>query len=264
MKPIRALVVDDEPLALGRMTGALRIVPDVEVVGATTSAASAVNLIASLRPDALFLDVTMPGLDGFDVIARIPAVDRPAVVFVTAYEKFAANAFEAEAIDYLLKPVSPERLSRALDRVRQWLGGRANAGGPDVHGRSEALAANEPALWSHRHNSFERVPVPDIIWVEAQGDYVRLHTREGGGLVRATLSELEKKLGTRHFIRVHRSAICRKDAIVKIRRKLTGALAVTLANGDEAPLGRTYSGGLRAFLTHIATDGEVDLRTRNS
>ena len=197
----------------------------------------------------------MPRLDGFSVLARLSTLDRPAIVFVTAHAGFAAKAFEVEAVDYLLKPVSRDRLRDAIRRARLWLD---REGGLTRHYDTAAMmassASGEDSLWVHRHQTFDRVAIDDIVWIEAQGDYVQIHTRDGGGMARTTLHELERVLNPSNFIRIHRSAICRKSAIVRVQRKATGAVTATLVNGDEAPVGRTYSGGLRSFLDLIRGD----------
>jgi DNA-binding LytR/AlgR family response regulator len=253
MSALRALLVDDEPLALRRLSACLREIEGVEVIGATTSSRQAVTMIDSLHPDMVFLDIAMPGLDGFDVAKRHDPQNRPAIVFVTAYDRHAVRAFSEDAADYLLKPVAPQRLGEAVGRARHWLEGRGalRAPAPD-----EARLQDTDSLWVHRRREFARVTIGDIIWVEAEGDYVRLHAEHesGGGLVRMTLSALEARLDADAFIRVHRSAICRTGAIVAVRRNTTGALSATLANGEVAPVGRAYGQGLRALLKRIRTD----------
>ena len=255
MRPLRALLVDDEPLAVRRLTLALADVDDVEIVESTTSARRAIALIASLQPDIVFLDIAMPGLNGFDVVESSAA--SPAIVFVTAYENHAVRAFGIDAADYLLKPVAPERLRIAVERARTWLAGRAATSGAGEKAQVEAPAP-PPAtdsLWVHRHQEFVRVPIDQIVWIEAHGDYVKIHADNGGGLMRTTLTALEEKLDPRKFIRVHRSAICRRSAVTGLRRQATGALTVSLANGDRAPVGRTYSSGLRVLLKRMRDDG---------
>lgn len=252
MTPLRALLVDDEPLALRRLSVALAEIAGVEVIETTTSARTAPDLIQRLQPDIVFLDIAMPGLDGFEVIRQLPGSPRPAIVFVTAYATHAVQAFDIDAVDYLLKPVAPDRLATAVERARAWIAGREGLA-RDVAAADRALLtlAGEDSLWTHRHQEFVRVPIDQIAWLEAEGDYVRIHADNGGGLVRTTLSALEARLDPDHFIRVHRSAICRRSAITGLRRKATGALSVSLANGDRAPVGRTYSSGLRALLKRI-------------
>ena len=253
MRPLRALLVDDEPLAVRRLTLALADIDDVEIVESTTSARRAIALIASLEPDIVFLDIAMPGLNGFDVVER--SASSPAIVFVTAYENHAVRAFGVDAADYLLKPVAPERLRVAVERARNWLAGRAATSETGEEGQALTPPLNADSLWVHRHQEFVRVPLDQITWIEAHGDYVKIHADNGGGLMRTTLTALETRLDPRRFIRVHRSAICRRDAVTGLRRQATGALTVSLANGDRAPVGRTYSSGLRVLLKRVRDDG---------
>lgn len=250
MSPLRALLVDDEPLALRRLSACLREIEGVEVVGATTSSRQAVTMIGALHPDMVFLDIAMPGLDGFDVARRRGSGARPAIVFVTAYDRHAVRAFAEDAADYLLKPVAPERLGEAVGRARHWLAGRA---GPRAAADGAGRLADEDGLWVHRRREFARARIGDIRWIEAEGDYVRLHMAAdgGGGLVRMTLSALEARLDPDAFIRVHRSVICRTAAIAALRRTATGALVATLADGETVPVGRAYGRGLRALLKRI-------------
>jgi two-component system response regulator AlgR len=239
MAPLRALLVDDEALAVRRLARSLEQVPDVEVAGATTSAREALALIAAYPPDLLFLDISMPGLTGFELVERLPPAARPAIIFVTAYDAYAVQAFDVSAADYLMKPFAQPRLEEAVERGRLWLRAR----------EAPAEAQTWPdALWVHRHRSFVRVPVEEIDWIEGHGDYARIHGHEFVGLARTTLTALEEKLDPARFIRTHRSAICRKGAIVRLQRKPSGAMIVLLANGDEAPVGRTFVAGLRALL----------------
>jgi two-component system response regulator AlgR len=235
---LRALLVDDEMLAIRRLSRSLERIPVVEIVGSTTSAREAVDLIGSAAPDLLFLDISMPGLTGFEVIERIAPDAQPAIVFVTAYDAHAVQAFDVSAADYLMKPFAQARLEEAVERGRLWL--RARTAPPARTGLD--------ALWIHRHREFVRVPVEEIDWIEGDGDYARIHGAHLTGLTRTTLTALADKLDPDRFIRVHRSAICRKAAIVGLKRRPTGAMSVLLANGDEAPVGRSYVPGLRALL----------------
>lgn len=245
MQILRALLVDDEALAIGRLSRSLDRVEGIEVVGATTSARQAIDLIESEAPDMVFLDISMPGLTGFEVVERIaPAGAHPAIIFVTAYDDHAVQAFDVAAADYLMKPFAQDRLAEAVDRGRLWLEARS----------ARASAAASPhrqpldSLWVHRHREFVRILVDEIDWIEAHGDYARIHGRHFIGLARTTLNALEERLDPKDFIRVHRSAICRKAAIATLRRKPTGAMSVMLANGDEAPVGRRFVPGLRALM----------------
>ena len=246
MAALRALLVDDEPLAIRRLARSLEEIDDVVVVGATTSSREAVSLISSEAPDLVFLDIAMPGLDGFEVVDRIAGEGQPAIVFVTAYDAHAVQAFDVAAADYLMKPFAQPRLAQAVERGRLWL-----------EARSARAAAPEPqpvdALWVHRHREIVRVPVDDIHWIEGHGDYARIHGQDFVALARATLTSLEAKLDRAGFVRVHRSAICRKTAIVALKRRATGAMTVLLANGEEAPVGRSFVPGLRALLKAVGS-----------
>jgi two-component system response regulator AlgR len=248
MAQLRALLVDDEPLAIRRLARSLEQVPGVEVVGATTSARQAVSLIDSEHPDMVFLDISMPGLSGFEVLERISPQEHPAVVFVTAYDSHAVQAFDVAAADYLMKPYAQDRLAEAVGRGRLWLEARA------AQSAAESAPAGAPldSLWVHRRNEFVRVPVGEVSWIEAEGDYVKIHGSRQTGLARATLVSLERRLDRDQFVRVHRSAICRRAAIVSLRRKPSGAVCVLLDIGDEAPVGRAYVPGLRAMLRRVA------------
>ncbi|QNA85295.1 response regulator transcription factor [Sphingomonas sp. So64.6b] len=253
MKRLRAILVDDEQLALTRLRHTLDEVGGVEVVAATTRAREALAMIGDVRPDLVFLDIAMPGLTGFDIVERLAGDTMPAVIFVTAFDSHAVRAFGVDAVDYLLKPVAPDRLAMAIGRARTWLSGRAIHAGPGPDPAPDSQAPIE-SLWTHRHREVLRVRIDDIEWVEAHGDYVRLHTNDGrGGLVRMTLSALEVQLDDALFIRVHRSAICRRTAIAGLRRKTTGALAAAMASGVEAPVGRKFSGGLRQLIKRVDT-----------
>lgn len=250
MSALRAVLIDDEPLATRRLSATLAEIGEVEILGSSSNARRGVELVERLRPDVVFLDITMPGLDGFDVVARLPQPDTPAVIFVTAYDNRAVDAFAVDAVDYLLKPVAKDRLASSMARVRHWLGAR-DSGRDDAGAEASQPFVAEDSLWVHRHQEFVRVPIADIAWLEAQGDYVQIHAKGGGGLLRTTLNALEATLDPATFIRVHRSAICRRNAITALKRKPTGALAVSLVNGDWAPVGRTYGSGLRAMLKRL-------------
>ncbi|MES2055195.1 MAG: LytTR family DNA-binding domain-containing protein [Pseudomonadota bacterium] len=252
----RAILIDDEPLALARLDRALRPLDTIDIIGSTSKASEAMTMIDALQPDILFLDIAMPGLTGFDLVAKLPELNRPAIIFVTAFDSHAVRAFGIDAADYLMKPVALDRLAQAVDRAIYWLNGRtppveSNRGAESDDGNMGAPIEN---LWAHRHRETVRIKVDEIEWIEAQGDYVRLHTNDGrGGLVRMTLSALEAQLDHAVFIRVHRSAICRRSAIAGLRRKATGALAALLTSGGEAPVGRKFSGGLRTLLRRLDT-----------
>jgi two-component system response regulator AlgR len=249
MQRLRAILVDDEPPAIRRLSRALAQVPGVEVVGSTTSARDAVALIGTERPDLVFLDIAMPGLTGFEVLKRIPPEVQPAVIFVTAYDAHAVQAFDVAAVDYLLKPIAQARLEEAVERGRLWFEARAASGI-----RPPPL----DSLWIHRRRAFVRIWLEEVEWIEGHGDYAKVHARESTGLTRTTLKALEEQLDPEQFVRVHRSAICRREAIVSLHRKPTGALYVLLVSGAEAPVGRRYMRSLRALLRAMGEGNEAD------
>lgn len=240
---LRALLVDDEALAIRRLSRSLEGIEGVEVVGSTTSARDAVSMIDAERPDLIFVDIAMPGLSGFEMIERIDPSVRPAIIFVTAHDEHAVQAFDIAAADYLLKPVSEARLEQGVEKARLWLDART--------GPLEPAKEGLDSLWAHSRREFVRIPVDEIDWIEGNGDYARIHGRHAQGLARTTLTALEQRLDPGRFIRTHRSAICRRAAIVRLRRKPSGAMSVVLANGGEAPVGRTFVPGLRALLREV-------------
>ena len=242
MPALRAIVVDDEMLAVRRLVRALNRVEGVDVAGSTTSARAGLAMIDAENPDILFVDISMPGLTGFELVERMAPATAPAIVFVTAFDAYAVQAFDIAAADYLLKPVAQARLEEAVARARLWLRART----AQAAGRREI-----DSLWIHRHREFVRLPLDEVDWIEGHGDYARVHGRHFAGLVRTTLTALEERLDPAKFIRTHRSAICQRQAIVTLRRKVTGAMTVVLANGDEAPVGRSYVPGLRALMKRV-------------
>jgi two-component system response regulator AlgR len=241
-EPLRAFLLDDEAPALRRLEIALAGIADVEVIGSSQSARGAIQAIRALRPDLLFLDISMPGMSGFDVVNSMEPEYAPAVVFVTAFDEHAVRAFGVDAVDYLLKPVAPERLLKAVQRAR-------DAKEADALRRSARPASGSAftsELWASRNRGQVRIAIADVDWIEAERDYLRLHTADGDALLRMTLSAIQSQLDPEQFVRVHRSAICRRDAIVALRRGPTGAVTISLRSGDEVPVGRIYLRALRA------------------
>ncbi len=231
----RALIVDDEPLARVSVRTLLAREPDVTIVGECADGASAVHAIRSLRPDLVFLDVQMPGLDGFGVIREIGVAAMPTTVFVTAYDTFAVRAFEARALDYLVKPFSDERFAATLTRAREHRIARDLAG----------LLADRAA--SGRYTTHVLVPagtrtlvvpVDTIDWIGADDYYAVLHVGERCHLLRQTLTALAAELDPRIFIRVHRSAIVNVRFIRALERGKDGSAAIVLADGATLPVSR--------------------------
>lgn len=235
----RVAVVDDEPLVREGMTDFLTTQPDVELVGEARDGLAAVKLIERRHPDLVFLDVQMPGLDGFGVLNALAPDALPAVVFITAYDQYALRAFDVHAVDYLLKPFDRARLATALERARARL-----ANGDWHKGISGLLAAMRPrhltrlAVRSRNRTYF--VDVADVDWFEGAGNYVRLHVGERVHLVRATLKHLAARLDPERFQRIHRSTILNVGRLSEIRSLTTGDCRIVLESGAELTLSRTY------------------------
>jgi two-component system LytT family response regulator len=250
---IRVAIVDDEPVAREGVRLWLAREADVTVVGEAGSPAEAATMILRERPDLLFLDVQMPGGDGFDVIENVSAEHLPEVVFVTAHERHAVRAFEVSALDFLLKPVPEERFVLALDRARRELARGAEREGP---GRLSALldrvrgtrALDEPRMIERfavrKRDRFVIVPAADVLWIGAAANYAELHTGGGTHLVRSTMSELEAGLDPARFARIHRGTIVRVDQVREIIAASHGDYDVVLASGDVLKLSRRFRSNL--------------------
>lgn len=241
-KPLRVLIADDEPLAAERLQLLLAKAEGAQLVGTASDGESAVNLAQALEPDLLLLDIAMPGLDGIEVARALTThVPPPAVVFVTAFDQFAVAAFEIEAVDYLMKPVDPQRLQRALDRTRQYIDSRT----------TPALAARtSPWLeefWASDLSGLVRIAARDVDRVSAERDYMRLHVGRRSWLIHHSMSALEEGLDPELFTRLHRSAIVRKDFIAGFTRNPSGRWIARLSDGTEQPVGRLYSDRVRTI-----------------
>lgn len=254
---IRTLIVDDEPLARRGLELRLRDAADIEVVGQCSHGAEAVRVVAELRPTLMFLDVQMPGMDGFETLRAIAEAERPLVVFVTAYDQHAVQAFEACALDYLLKPVDPVRLAGSLQRVREALAERASLQHQqrllqllrEVSGKPELSL--DDTLQGDRLRSRDvlairdgqktlRVATTSIRWIEAAGDYMCVHTDRDTHVLRATLRELEQQLDAARFQRVHRSTIVNLERVRAMRSHINGEYFLELDCGHELKLSRSY------------------------
>ncbi len=256
---IRTLIVDDEPLARRGLELRLQDAGDVQIVGQCSNGREALNAIAELAPDLMFLDIQMPGLSGIDVVKQVPTESMPMVVFVTAFDKFAIDAFESHALDYLLKPVDEERLARALERVRaQWQQKQALAQREqlmaliaDLSGKGEiepeALAAvGQPVrryatmLPIRSGRETLRLDVATIDWIDAAGDYMCLHAGGQTHVLRATMKELEDMLDPSVFQRVHRSTIVNLARVRSLRPHVNGECFLRLQSGQEIKLSRSF------------------------
>ena len=241
-KPLRVLIADDEPLAAERLQLLLARADGAQLVGTASDGDSAINLTDALHPDLLLLDIAMPGLDGIGVARALAAQSpSPAVVFVTAFDQFAVAAFEVEAVDYLMKPVEPRRLQRALDRARTYL--RQRTGQPQPGKSSQWL----DEFWASDLSGLVRIASQDVDRVSAERDYMRLHVGRRSWLIHHSMTALEEGLNPDLFVRLHRSAIVRKDFIAGFTRNQSGRWIARLADGTEQPVGRLYSDRVRAI-----------------
>lgn len=267
MRRIRTAIADDEPLARRGLELRLAAHPDIEIVAQVGDGVAALRALAEHEPELLLLDVEMPGLDGFAALHAIPAARLPLIVFVTAYDNYAVRAFEARAIDYLLKPIDDRALARALARVREHLDGReAQAHRArllelvgDLSGRpglrlDEALdregagvLRGDSPLAIRDGQQTVRVPLGEIRWVDAAGDYMCIHTDGGTHVLRATMRELERRLDPRRFPRIHRSVIVNAARVTSLRPHLNGEYFLVLDCGHELKLSRTYRDRLPLF-----------------
>jgi two-component system, LytTR family, response regulator len=227
MTSMRVVLVDDEPLARQRLRQMLADHADVIVTGEAEHVGEARELVRSERPDLVFLDIRMPGADGFALLEGLHLTPMPYVVFVTAYAEHAVEAFDVEAVDYLLKPFDEERLARALERARSELAKR----GPQRHLERFAVTAGQLTRY---------LAARDVDWIEGCGNYARLHVGKGTHLVRTTLAALERELDPARFTRVHRSAIVALDRVRELRSLGGGEYRVVLSDGTQVPMSQRY------------------------
>jgi len=243
---MRILLVDDEPLALERLEVAVAQIADAQVVGMATDGAEACAQIAALQPDLVLLDIQMPELSGMEVAQSLPGLpQRPDIIFVTAFDRFAIEAFGVEATDYLLKPVSFERLRIAVERVRRRRA-MAEAEHPAIRlpgtEVEPAPGRYDEGIWVPGRQGAVRVPVATIDRIEAARDYVLLNTPTRSHLLRAKMNELAERLDPRLMIRIHRSHIVRIDAVTGIERPGKGVLRLLMTDGASLQVGPNYQG----------------------
>ena len=247
--PLTVLLVDDEPLAREGLRILLARDPDIAAIHDAKNGHEAVARIREVRPDLVFLDVQMPEMDGFDALREIGADQMPAVVFVTAHDKYAIDAFEINAIDYLLKPVTEERFAKALARVKARLDASDDTN-RQILSLLETIAS--PAQYLKRlavrtAGKTVLVDVADIDWIEAAENYVQLHTSRSNHLLHVTMSTLEKSLDPGIFLRIHRSVIVNVTRIRELQPVMHGEYAITLTSGARLQSGRNYSERLKAL-----------------
>jgi two-component system LytT family response regulator len=247
--PIRVLIVDDEPLARRRLKGLLRDDREVEVVGSCAGGREALSLIEGRAPDLIFLDVQMPRMDGFEFLRSLKPGQLPLVIFVTAHDHYALQAFDVYALDYLLKPFDDERFEKSLRRAKERLFNRAEEP-PDRRLLSllDALQAKprrrELVLVKAGERAFF-IKAGEIDWVEADGKYVRLHAARESYLLREGIGEMESRLDPEMFCRIHRSTIVNAGRIKEMRQWFHGDYEVTLLDGTRLRLSRRYLSNLK-------------------
>lgn len=243
---LRTLIVDDEPLAVERIQVICAELPAIRVVGTASDGAAALRLAEKLQPDLVLLDMTMPELDGLGVARKFSESEEepPAVIFVTAHDHFAVEAFDLEAIDYVLKPVSADRLERAIERAASRRGERKEQPGKWLD-----------ELWVPHRSELLRIAVSEVHQIDAERDYVRLHVGDlaqpgedsRSYLLLQTIAGLEARLDPEQFIRIHRSTILRRDNIRGLRHDGLGVWSAELQNGEALRIGRTYLSKVKAM-----------------
>ncbi|HEV2131219.1 MAG TPA: LytTR family DNA-binding domain-containing protein [Longimicrobiaceae bacterium] len=248
---LRTLIVDDEPLARQRIRDLLRDQPDIEVIGECADGEEAVLRIEEDRPELVFLDIQMPEMDGFEVMEAVGSEQMPTVIFVTAFDEFALRAFEAHAIDYLLKPFYRPRFQAALERARAQV---AHRRGQRVDERIRALVDELPSrpkfparLVVRVGQKIHFVRTDEVDWIDAEGNYVRLHVGKRSYLLRETMTRLEERLNPRRFVRIHRSTIVNVERIKEIESMFKGNYVVILQDGTKL----TSTSGYRSRLNEL-------------
>ena len=238
---LRTLIIDDEPLAIERLQILCAQIASIDLVGTANDGDAALRMVEALRPELLLLDIAMPGLDGLGVARALEKLGvRPAIIFCTAYDNFAIEAFDVAAAGYLLKPVALEKLERAVERVKDRIGQPAEEVPPEKQG-----CVSE--FWVPHKSEMIRIAAQDIDRIEAERDYMRLYVGKRSYLIHQTITELERCLDPEQFIRVHRSNIVRRDLIEKLSHDGMGAWHASLKGGTSLRIGRTYLPKVKAI-----------------
>lgn len=244
---MRILVVDDEPLARRGVIKRLSLHGDVEVVGEAANGQAALKAIQELKPHLVFMDIQMPGASGLDAVRAMNPSDRPLIIFLSAYDRFALNAFEVYALDYLLKPINDDRFVEAIQRARDALASRRGA--QQDAGNLAKEESRFPARFTARSGNKDLViAVDDVEWIEAMGDYAGLHVQGRVHLLRETVHRLMEQLDPGQFARIHRSTIVRLDRIAEIQLLTNRDSLLRLVDGTSLRVSRTYSESLRQAL----------------
>ena len=266
---IKTLLVDDEDLARRGLKIRLKDAPDIEIIGEAAHGEEALRMVDELKPDLMFLDIQMPGMNGFDVLKALADKRMPMIVFVTAYDEYAVRAFDAHAIDYLLKPIDENRLEEALSHIReQWeqreavqhrtrlLEIVAEMSGEDCVSLDEIIEKGRDAVGQKylsklpiKHGRITvRVEVRDINWIDAAGDYMCVHANGVTHILRGTMKKLEDCLDPKIFQRIHRSTIVNIDRVKEVRSHMNGEYFLSLDNGVELKLSRHYKEKIKYFV----------------
>lgn len=243
---MRVLIVDDERLARRRLHRLLLPFPQVEVVRECRDAEEAIAAISSERPDAVFLDVQMPGRDGLEVVRAISPERLPPVVFVTAYDAYAVAAFEVDAVDYLLKPIDAAAVARAVERLERARPAALARRLEKLLGEHQGRPARKIALRERGRTLL--IQLEEVDWVGAEGNYVRLHAGSRSHLMRSTLQDLEGRLDPARFLRLHRSTIVNVDRVTEVEADDGGDLHLTLRDGTRLSVSRRYRAAVRRLL----------------
>ena len=261
---IRIILVDDEPLAIQGLELRLQPFDDIEIIERCANGREAIRAIRTHKPDLVFLDIQMPGFDGFSVVSGLADIDPPLFVFVTAFTQHALKAFEAQAVDYLLKPVEEERLAATIERVRQRLAEKQGAQGaerlkeilsevapdalPDDLSEAPQASRFEKMLNIKDRGQIFRVDVADIERIDAAGDYMCIYTADQTLVLRETMKDLEKRLDPRKFQRIHRSTIVNLDNIKSVKPHTNGECFLVLGSGTQVKVSRSYRDVVARFL----------------
>lgn len=267
-KTLRTLIVDDESLARRGLLHRLKSVADIEVVGEAKNGREALQQIEDLKPDLVFLDIQMPGLGGFEVVKNLNPETMPIILFLTAYDEYAVQAFEVNALDYILKPIDEDRLHQVLSKVRQQIDQKraqehkrlllelvSNMSGKSFRSFAEIednedgkLVAKEPSRLAIRDGGHTTwVDQKDIEWIDAAGDYMCVHVDGTTHIMRKTMKELERELDESILQRIHRSTIVNIKHVKEMESHINGEYFLTLESGHRVKLSRTYKAKLRLF-----------------
>jgi two-component system LytT family response regulator len=249
---IHTVLADDEVLARQKLRQLLRNEPEIDVVGEGATASETIDLVRATKPQLLFLDIQMPGMDGFDIATELCSSNitpKPHIIFTTAHDQYALRAFEIHAVDYLLKPFTQERLSSAVERARKEIL-LVNQQSPGNGAATQSGSRYTTRIVFKSRGRIVFLPVSDIRWISAEENYVRICTQTETHLLRETMARLEEKLDPDMFLRVHRSSIVNLQHVKEVRTEADGEYAVVLVNGEKLTMSRGYRSRINGWLTH--------------